>query len=97
MDAGNFLTAKDRRVGDRLKVLVTGEGKIQPAEGEFKASVILDVKHENKPMSMRLGVKNVKAISDRHGRDTKSWVGKELEFIVYMTNYQNKLGFQFVG
>jgi len=97
MSGGDFLTAKEMRVGDRVKVLVTGEGKIQPAEGEFKAAVILEVKHNGKPIHLRLGVKNVRAVGDKHGQDTKNWVGKELEFMVYMTNYQNKLGFQFVG
>jgi hypothetical protein len=97
MGGGDFLTAKDMHVGDRVKVLVTGEGKIQPAEGEFKAAVVLEVKYNGKPVSLRLGVRNVNAIAVKYGMDTKNWVNKEMEFMVYMTNYQSKLGFQFVG
>ena len=95
MSGGDFLSARDLRIGDKIKVLVTGEGKIQPAEGEFKAAVILEVKNNGKQVSLRLGVKNVKAIGDKYGRETKSWVGKELEFLVYQTNFQGKNGFQF--
>jgi len=97
MQSGDFLTAKDMRVGDRLKVVVTDEGKMQPADENFKASLQLGVKQNGATKILRLGTKNVAAISTKLGKETKSWVGKELEFIVYQTNYQNKLGFQYVS
>ena len=96
MGSGDFLNAKDMRVGDRIRVLVTGEGKMQPADGEYKAALLLEVKYDNKPKTLRLGTKNVAAIIAKLGNDSKSWVGKELDFIVYQTNYQNKLGFQYI-
>jgi len=94
---GDWLSAKEMKIGDKIKVLVTGEGELSPETDDFAASWTLDVKYNTAPMKMRLNTKNVTAIRNKYGKDSKDWVGKELEFMVYMTNFQNKLGFQLVG
>lgn len=96
MSSADFITAKDMKVGDRVKVKVTGEGKMQPADENYKAALLLEVEFNGKK-TLRLGTRNVQAISAKLGRETKGWIGQTLEFMVYTTNYQNKLGFQYVG
>jgi hypothetical protein len=94
---GDWLSAKNMKIGDRVKVQVVSEGEINPATDDFDTNLTLDIKFENQPKKMRVNKTNVTAIRNKYGKDSKDWVGKELEFTVYRTNFESKLGFQFVG
>jgi len=79
---GQWLRADNVVIGDRLEVL--DEGVIDDQSFD-RAYLVLQVKllRTGEQYSLRLGPKNVKRIVDSWGgeKDTKKWVGRQLEVI----------------
>lgn len=94
---GDWLSAKSMKIGDKVQVIVTSEGELNPKTDDFDASLTLDITSSGENMKMRVNKTNAAAVREKYGKDTKDWVGKTLEFVVVKTNFENKLGFQFVG
>jgi len=92
---GNYLSAKGMKVGDKIDVLVTGEGEVRVGDEKFKPSLMLEVKCNGEDKLMRINATNVAIIRDKLGKDTKAWINKTLSFVVVKTNFEGKMGFQF--
>lgn len=94
LSTGNFLSARDKKVGSFVTVKILNEGELQESD-TYGKSIVFEVEADGENKKMRVSISNIEAIKGDHGTDTNKWIGNEMKFVVLNYATLGQKGFQY--